>query len=262
MKKINNNIIIFENFLSIGECNLLTSFLDSFPYEKLEEHYILFWGKRLLNQNEVISQKGLENSFDLIKTFLPELQERVLKTIKNIEDSDWDVRSFNLIKMFKGSDTTKSGSGDGLEMYYHLDDQEHMQKEIFWGVVIYPNDNYTGGEIDYPHEGFSYKPKAGDMVIHSGKTIHGVKGMLDGNRYCLTSFIGKNNKFREIMKPVETGNPENPYYYPPGFNGQRMPKDPIQGNICVPREDGSIGPFQKVSRLGKYVVKNIKNTDI
>jgi hypothetical protein len=262
MKKISNGLIIFENFLSKEECDLLTFFLDNFPYDKLEEHYIGFWGKRLLNQNAVISQKGLEDSFNLIEKILPELKIRVLETIKTVEDCDWDAASFNLIKMYRGSYQTKNKSSNNLEMYYHFDDQEHMQKEIFWGVVIYPNDKYIGGEIDYPHENFSYKPKPGDMVMHSGKTVHGVKEVVDGNRYSITSFIGKNNEFREIMKPVETGNPQDPYHYPPGFNGQRMPNDPIKGSICVPRQDGSFGPFQKISRLGKYVVVNKKDINI
>lgn len=66
--------------------------------------------------------------------------------------------------------------------------------DILFGVVIYLNDNFIGGELVYPDLGVSIKPKQGMLVFHKGSDKHKVTKVLSGNRYTLTSFIrGKQN---------------------------------------------------------------------
>lgn len=69
----------------------------------------------------------------------------------------------------------------------------HTDKEgygyIKYGVVIYINDNYDGGEIDYPALGITIKPTAGMAAIHNGDTEHGVLPVSGGPRYILTTFV-------------------------------------------------------------------------
>jgi Rps23 Pro-64 3,4-dihydroxylase Tpa1-like proline 4-hydroxylase len=84
-------------------------------------------------------------------------------------------------------------------MYPHKDnDSKYTEHEIIFGVIIYLNDNFVGGELKYTDIGFSIKPKSASMVIHNTDIKHEVLPVISGNRYCLTSFIygDSNTKFK------------------------------------------------------------------
>jgi hypothetical protein len=58
-----------------------------------------------------------------------------------------------------------------------------------YGVVIYLNDNFKGGELLYTESNTIIKPEAGMLVYHPGNKMHKVLRVESGNRYTLTSFI-------------------------------------------------------------------------
>jgi hypothetical protein len=60
---------------------------------------------------------------------------------------------------------------------------------IEYGVVIYLNDDFEGGQLVYPESRTSIKPESGMLIYHSGEKIHGVSKVESGTRYTLTSFI-------------------------------------------------------------------------
>ena len=65
-----------------------------------------------------------------------------------------------------------------------------------YGMVVYINDNYEGGEIFYTKQNIVYKPKSGDLLIHSAEDHceHGVYPVKTNIRYTFLSSI------REKMK--------------------------------------------------------------
>lgn len=82
----------------------------------------------------------------------------------------------------------------------HLEDQfmtEHRDHDPIshtecsrYGIVIYYNDSYIGGEIEYPEFGILHKPKAGSLVIHGGNVLHGTKPVMNKvPRYFSTTFV-------------------------------------------------------------------------
>ena len=78
----------------------------------------------------------------------------------------------------------------GQSMGPHRDDVEPEDKVNVYGVVIYLNDDYEGGEIYYPEFDLAHKPKAKSMVVHRASTLHGVNPVVgDRVRYILTSFV-------------------------------------------------------------------------
>ena len=62
-------------------------------------------------------------------------------------------------------------------------------KKIVFGIAIYLNDEFTGGELIYPTLGLSITPRAGSMVIHSAHLKHQVFPVLEGERYSITTFV-------------------------------------------------------------------------
>lgn len=76
----------------------------------------------------------------------------------------------------------------GDEMGIHSD--EVGSSEIQYGVVIYINDDFNGGEICYPTLDIIHKPKARSLIIHPGNLPHLVNKITDGPiRYSITTFV-------------------------------------------------------------------------
>lgn len=61
--------------------------------------------------------------------------------------------------------------------------------EIDYGVVIYLNDDFYGGELYYPESDLTITPEQGMLVCHPGDVQHEVLKVLSGDRYTLTSFV-------------------------------------------------------------------------
>jgi D-mannonate dehydratase len=60
---------------------------------------------------------------------------------------------------------------------------------IKYGVVIYLNDDFQGGELFYTESKMIIKPEKGMLIYHAGDKVHGVSKVDSGIRYTLTSFI-------------------------------------------------------------------------
>ena len=58
-----------------------------------------------------------------------------------------------------------------------------------YGILMYLNSDFDGGEICYPEYGIEYKPKRGVLLIHHAGNMHGVNPVSTGTRYSMTSFV-------------------------------------------------------------------------
>lgn len=251
-KHCDGNVLIFEDFLTPEEINLLDSFMRNFNYDGLIDHEFKYWGKRLINGYQMSLNPGYENIMDDIKPTLALLQQRV-KDVLNEHDheAEWVPSEHNLIKMFDGASDSFYNGETELEMFVHIDNQGHMESPIMWGAVVYFNDDYEGGEIYYPDYDYWYKPKAGSMAMHEGNTRHGVKKVTSGERFCGASLVTIKGNWNQNPLPTKTDNPESPYFYPHGYWGNRYKLDPIQGEVKIPRTDGSFAAFNPDPELGR-----------
>ncbi len=57
-------------------------------------------------------------------------------------------------------------------------------------ALLYLNDDYEGGEITFPHIGFSQKPKAGSLIFFPSNFVfvHEVNAVTSGTRYALPNW--------------------------------------------------------------------------
>ncbi len=107
-------------------------------------------------------------------------------------------------------DTINNKLRNLFESYSYYPDQMHLQRYkkgdfikhhadqwipdlpyyIGYGFCLYFNDDYAGGELDYPDLKITIKPKANSLFIHGGHIVHGSLPVLDDNiRYFSTVFI-------------------------------------------------------------------------
>jgi len=58
-------------------------------------------------------------------------------------------------------------------------------------MLMYPNDDYEGGEVYFPRQGIEFKPTAGDVyVCPSGFSYpRGTRPVKSGTRYCVVTWL-------------------------------------------------------------------------
>jgi hypothetical protein len=85
---------------------------------------------------------------------------------------------------------------------YHADQWiPNLPYYIGYGFCLYYNDDYLGGELDYPDIKIKVKPKANSLYIHGGHIVHGSLPVLDDKiRYFSTVFIRGTEEFPTILK--------------------------------------------------------------
>ena len=71
----------------------------------------------------------------------------------------------------------------------HIDDHKDYPRRV--STVYYLNDNYTGGEINFPRFGITFKPKANQMIVFPSNFMynHSVSPVIEGNRYAVVSWL-------------------------------------------------------------------------
>jgi hypothetical protein len=71
----------------------------------------------------------------------------------------------------------------------HIDDHQDFHRRI--STIYYLNDNYLGGEINFPRFGIIFKPKANEMIIFPSTYVynHSVSPVTEGERYAVVSWL-------------------------------------------------------------------------
>lgn len=155
------DIQIFDNFLTLDQCQILVNeakLADSNLWESTGNY------KNFKSSN-----------FDLLRD--------INKKIVNLIDNKYYVQ---IIRMIHKTDIDSSWQ-------FHSDDEGG--RDIMYGVVIYLNDNFSGGDTVYRDLGYQVVPKTGTMIIHpANKTFtHSVSKVYSGDRYTLTTFLRNKN---------------------------------------------------------------------
>ena len=79
--------------------------------------------------------------------------------------------------------------GAGQFFSNHIDDHPSYHRRV--STVYYLNDNYTGGEINFPRFNITFKPKANQMIIFPSTYVynHSVSPVIEGERYAVVSWM-------------------------------------------------------------------------
>jgi predicted 2-oxoglutarate/Fe(II)-dependent dioxygenase YbiX len=170
--------LVIENFLSQENLAIIKSFIDNnqSAWPNLASNN--FWAGRSLDYQN-ISDKTVQ---DIMLTNMNQL------TTKIEQHSGFKNLYSDLLQIVRWP--------NGYELHPHADGENpdntpHPFPWRLFGSVVYINDDYTGGEIHYPHRGISIKPKPGMLAVHPGTVdfLHGVCPVTAGVRYTIASFF-------------------------------------------------------------------------
>ena len=132
------------------------------------------------------SNSFLQNFSSPKQTFDTSISNVLLENIEKIEKDYCNAHSLQTISHEPYS-ILKYGVGQFF--VNHIDDHKNYPRRISW--VYYLNDNYEGGEIEFPRFGIVYKPSAGDFLIFPSNYVynHSVRPVTSGDRYAIVSWL-------------------------------------------------------------------------
>jgi predicted 2-oxoglutarate/Fe(II)-dependent dioxygenase YbiX len=67
---------------------------------------------------------------------------------------------------------------------------EHVTPSLT--AILYLNDDYVGGEINFVHDDFCAKPQAGSMFVFPSNKQHEVLEITSGDRYMVQTYVYPN----------------------------------------------------------------------
>ncbi len=164
VNRLSPDLYEIEDFVTIEQQSEILEYcqsLDESDWWHQEQEGTFFYGKQKLGQ-------------------LPEVFSTVNKNVQNLFS--------NVLYL---GDIALQRSLDHEPMQIHRDYWiKDLDYYIRYGIVIYYNDDYAGGEIEYQELGIVHKPKARSLVIHGGNILHGPRKVTDSKvRYFSTAFV-------------------------------------------------------------------------
>jgi hypothetical protein len=184
--RLKNNIIRFENIITLEESEFLINLArtatdkdwDAYRLNlEQDEHEVNLaysnWKKQMLFLEKT------ENLLPIAKDLLDSIHDRCINKINKHFNSQYTLDPLYSIFRFERGDFMKEHHDSGLSSY------------IKYGLVIYLNDNFEGGEIYYPNLNLEMKAKSLSLHLHPANSIyrHGVKEVLSGERFTLAAFV-------------------------------------------------------------------------
>lgn len=174
------DIFLIKNFIDIEKARLLIDLAknategDWANYNHTQRDHLNEWEDRILMLDKC---ESFDEDTDAMVTDLFNKMQKEISAILN--KNIYDYIGFSSIyrsEVGQFMKTHHDGGGDVKTKY---------------GVVLYLNDDYSGGEIFYPHKGLEFKPEACSLVLHPAHEAyrHGVKEVTSGTRYSMTSFL-------------------------------------------------------------------------
>jgi len=176
----NLEIYVYDNFLSETELAYLDFHIGRANLENLWQGEP---GNTVDSGNWANRNFFLERSDETLA-----LEEKVAKAYS---EKILKLSHIGASTQFKGlGPINRTIVGQSLPVHDDMGPPE-MNLPVAHGLIIYLNDDFTGGELYYPNLDLQISPKRGMLVAHSSskKYAHGVKEVTSGIRYGLTMFI-------------------------------------------------------------------------
>ena len=172
VKKIYDEIWVYENFLTAEECISLENIANSLTEPE--------W-------NEANSPLDWYNG--KVSKAIPELLEINKRVCDLVAPGYVATANSSFHRMFPGDNMHEHEDTCGEDGEATSNDDFNTCAITKYGAVAYFTDNFEGGELYYPLLGLKIKPKSGDLLIHGALIRHGVAEVTSGIRYAYSTFL-------------------------------------------------------------------------
>ena len=138
----------------------------------------IYWPRVEVNKDK---NESRSKAYDILNM----IHEPLLETLEiwyektGIKKLDWISRNYTIKKY-----------DPGKEIVSHADRKKGYKSHTFdWTVLIYLNDDYTGGELYFDDLDISISPSAGSIIFFSTDELHTARKVLTGNKYFIFLYI-------------------------------------------------------------------------
>lgn len=175
--KLSDQVYEIQNFLTKEELDQVAQFVkekDKSDWSNEDVQYD-FWADKVLS-SELINQEPLFN--------------KIYNSVSDLFVGNFELTGINMQRYM-----INDALGD------HTDDHDgHTAngEKVVYGVVVYYNDDYEGGELKYPNLGIIHKPISGSLLLHGGKILHGTMPVKDDTHRYISSMFVK-HKLNEVV---------------------------------------------------------------
>ena len=196
---LESNIYYYKN--AIPDSNNIISLLEEIDKNILDDSNMVIskWSKWTASRSEREFLFGYRKTvrYDLMNNNILPFNTEMTNIINTIESSIKTVSEDYSKKnnFFIGSlaPICISKYIEGAHMGQHTDSYDNDEKPTI-SVVAYLNDNYSGGEINFPNQNICIKPLAGSIIVFPSKFpyVHESKAIISGKKYISPGFWSLN----------------------------------------------------------------------
>lgn len=168
-----NSIQVFDSLIDQKQCGVGVTIIEQLKHSR--QLYARPDGRGLL-------QFGA-NSKSLETLQIPGYEEKfIYNYVKNVISKIYIINPE--IKELVLGDIIFTYYTPGSYLKAHRDDYNGGTNTLYT-AVLYLNDDYTGGELEFPESNLKYRPKAGCVIIIDNHELHQVNTILEGKRYII-----------------------------------------------------------------------------
>lgn len=180
--KKKENIVLINNFIESDDLKLINDYLNSYK-----------------DNDEFMGGKDLRD--DQVKKENPQVGNLLDKYEQKIYNKAYDIftKQYNIPIIRRPVNSTHFVKWiPGMNSKLHCDCEKPdgtpaLAADFYTyniSVLMYPNDDYTGGEITFPDYDLVVKPQPGDMIMFPGNNAykHTVQRVNSGIRYTMPSW--------------------------------------------------------------------------
>jgi predicted 2-oxoglutarate/Fe(II)-dependent dioxygenase YbiX len=194
-KEIAPGIVVYSNVIENHE-TLITDIEEGIVSAKMN------WEKAYVKKNEGIEidentrntqtigipyNSEIDNDYvSMPDFFIKNLSNLFLNSFKKIEE---DYKSSYSATTEKHESYSILKYGIGQNFTNHIDDCIGFERRV--SHVHYLNEDYEGGEIEFPRFNIKYKPKANESIFFPSTYVynHSVHPVTSGTRYAVVSWM-------------------------------------------------------------------------
>jgi hypothetical protein len=172
------DIISYEDFISAEECAKIVEFFEDPEQPWSMSAFFESYGMSIMPEDPLLEKYGLPTDYlgklaDRMKAAVEDAHQRPVKSVSS-HAQKWQVGAF---APFHSDNTDMEGNWSAWE----------KSKLV---CLLYINDDYVGGDLNYRDHPITIKPKTGQLITFPGGigNVHEVKVVESGTRHTIGAF--------------------------------------------------------------------------